>query len=88
MSNFVRPFQSKIKDFLDDKGYSKTRIARKIGISPVAFYAMLNNKRIMTADILLKLCNTLEVSAEFLANYEAEREWRTGQSTFSFRPRE
>lgn len=60
---------ARVSRYLEDQGYNKAEIARKIGVSPDGFYAMLSNRKVMTADIFANLCVALGVSAERLATY-------------------
>lgn len=66
------PIPIRINSYLESNGYSKAKIARKIGINPHEFYDILAMKKIMTADVLVKLCSTLGKRAEFFACYEID----------------
>ncbi len=70
MLNPVCPIPSRINAYLENNGYSKAKIARKIGITPHEFHDMLTMRKTMTADVLVKLCNILGRTAEFFACYE------------------
>lgn len=54
----------KINDYLKEHGISQTFIAEKLGISRTRMSMMLNGKRKMTADDLIKICKILKVSPE------------------------
>ena len=72
MDKSVCSIPYRIDAYLDNNGYSKAKIARKIGLTPHEFYDMLSMRKVMTADVLVKLCIQLGRTAEFLACYEPE----------------
>ncbi len=54
----------KINDYLKEHGISQAFLAEKLGISSTRMSMMLNAKRKMTADDLIKICKILQVSPE------------------------
>jgi plasmid maintenance system antidote protein VapI len=68
----VQSVARNINLYLEDNGYNKAEIARKVGISPNDFYAMLRHKKNMTADVFVDLCSVLKKSADYLANYSGQ----------------
>lgn len=50
---------TKLNVFLEEHAYNKAEVARKAGIDPDALYMMLTNKKIMTADHFVNICNVL-----------------------------
>ncbi|WP_073080968.1 helix-turn-helix transcriptional regulator [Sporobacter termitidis] len=64
------PIPSRINAYLEYNGYSKAKIARRIGVPPNEFYDMLMLRKTMTADTLVRLCVVLGRTAEYFANYK------------------
>lgn len=54
----------KLNDYLKGHGISQAFLAEKLGISRTRMSMMLNGKRKMTADDLIKICKILKVSPE------------------------
>ena len=54
----------KLNEYLKEHGISQIFIAEKLGVSPTRMSMMLNGKRKMTADDLIKICKILKVSPE------------------------
>lgn len=50
--------------FLEIKGYNKAAVARKANMDPDDLYAMLGNRKIMTADSYVDLCNAIETNTD------------------------
>lgn len=65
--------------FLEIKGYNKAAVARKANISPDELYAMLTNRKIMTADSYIGICNaigtnTVEIVSAFRQSDPVEKD--------------
>lgn len=54
----------KVRAYIDDNHLKHVSVARKAGISPSTFSAMLNGKRTMYAENLRDICYSLNVSAD------------------------
>lgn len=54
----------KLNEYLKEHGISQSFLAEKLGISRTRMSMMLNEKRKMTADDLIKICKILKVSPE------------------------
>lgn len=50
--------------FLEVKGYNKAAVARKAGMDPEELYAMLGNRKIMTADKYIDICKAVDTSTD------------------------
>lgn len=50
--------------FLELRGYNKAAVARKANIDPEDLYAMLGNRKIMTADKYVDICRAIETSTD------------------------
>lgn len=56
--------QTKIKEYIHDKGIKKRYVAEKAGIKNYRFSLILNNRSTMRADEFENICKALEVSPE------------------------
>lgn len=54
----------KVRSYIDDNHLKQVSVARKAGISPSTFNAMLHGKRTMYAEDLRAICLSLKVSAD------------------------
>jgi transcriptional regulator with XRE-family HTH domain len=61
----------KVRDYIDGQGLKQVTVARKAGISPTTFNAILNGKRTMYADDLRAICIVLNVSPEQFIDYQS-----------------
>lgn len=57
----------KLDIYLKMRGFQKAAIARKAGIDPEDFYAILANRKLLLADSFQAICMAMEVSAEEIA---------------------
>ena len=69
MQQPICPIPNRINTFLEYYGYDKSKIALRIGISPIEFEDILTMRKVMTADVLFLLCMELGKTAEYLANF-------------------
>jgi DNA-binding Xre family transcriptional regulator len=51
----------KIKDIIEQRGYKKKVIAEKMGYKENQFSDLLNGRRLVRLDDIVKLCDILEV---------------------------
>ena len=56
--------QTKIAEYLNDKGIKKRYVAEKAGIKDYRFSLILHNRSTMRADEFESICRALEVSPE------------------------
>lgn len=57
----------KVRGYMDSRGIKHSVVARKSGIAPKTFSAIMNGKRTMYADDFEAICNALGVNAtEFI----------------------
>lgn len=54
--------------FLEIKGYNKAAVARKAGMAPDDLYAMLTNRKIMTADSYIGVCRAIDANTTEIVN--------------------
>lgn len=55
---------TRIKQYLKDHGIAQTFVARKIGMDITTFNLIMNGKRPLKADVLVKICDVLGVTME------------------------
>lgn len=55
----------KLNDYLKGHGISQAFLAEKLGVSAAKLSMMLNGKRKMTADELMRICKELKVSPDY-----------------------
>lgn len=64
---------SALKSYMDDKGYNKAKVARNSGISPEDLYMMLTNRKVMSSDDFVKVCEAMSITFKDIAPYESLR---------------
>ena len=65
----VKPtINSKIRDYLKDKGISQTWLSTKTGLSIAKINNIVNSRVMISAEDLKTICNVLEVSADLFLN--------------------
>lgn len=65
-------FGNKIKTYINNKGITQSHIAEKAGIPINTFNAMMNNKRKITVEEYVAICNVLEVDATYFCKDQRE----------------
>lgn len=68
---------SMLNSYLELKGYAKAAVARNAGIKPDDFYAMLTNKKIMTADHFVSVCAAIDTNSTEIMRVVTERRAKT-----------
>lgn len=63
---FKEEFANTLRDLLREKGLTASEAARKAGLSPASVNFYVNGNRCPDAPALFKLCNALDVSADYL----------------------
>ncbi|MBQ7579091.1 MAG: helix-turn-helix transcriptional regulator [Clostridia bacterium] len=66
----MNKFSSRLKDTLKDKNLSQLALAKKIGMSQGVVNNYCTGKREPTLDVLIKICKTLNESADYLLGLE------------------
>ena len=66
----MNKFSSRLKDALKDKNLSQLALAKKIGMSQGVVNNYCTGKREPTLDVLIKICKTLNESADYLLGLE------------------
>ena len=66
----MNKFSSRLKDALKDKILSQLALAKKIGMSQGVVNNYCTGKREPTLDVLIKICKTLNESADYLLGLE------------------
>lgn len=66
----MNDIREKIKAIIEDKGYKKIVIAKKINLTPSKFSAILNKNRKIEANEFINLCRVLEMTPEQLISYK------------------
>lgn len=59
-----KQIKTKIKNALKEKKMSQTELAKEIGVDKTAISHYLNSDRIPRADVLLSICETLDISLD------------------------
>lgn len=54
----------RINQYLVDHGISKAFLARKLNVNRSSFYLIMSGRRRMPADMMVRICDVLEVSAD------------------------
>ena len=60
---------SALKSYMDDKGYNKAKVARNSGISPEDLCMMLTNRKVMSSDDFVKVCEAMSITFKDIAPY-------------------
>lgn len=61
----------KVKEYIDDSGYEYVALAKKVGMPPDTFNAILDGARTLYADDFRAICLALNVSPEIFIDREA-----------------
>ena len=61
-----------LKRFRREKGISQKTVAEKLGIMPQAYYRYESDKFVPTADIIIKIAQAYDVSADYLLGLDDE----------------
>ena len=69
----------RLKDLRRDKGLKQTEIAKILNISTTCYAGYEQGYREPNADMIIKICNYFEVSADFLLGMEDENGIKTIQ---------
>lgn len=64
----------KIKSIVEDRAYNQAEIARRSEIDPAALCLILKCKRTLEANALLRICKTLDMTAEEIMDYSPKTE--------------
>lgn len=59
-----------LKAYLRDHGYSQAAFARIVGVPPVSFNQICTKKLRLTADLLFRACDALEITPDQLRSYQ------------------
>lgn len=63
----------RLKEIINTEGYTQTAIARKLGMNPKTFSAMLNGRKLILGSHIPKLCEVLKISPNELFDYRSEK---------------
>ena len=61
-----------LREYINDKGYKKTVLAAKAGMSKNALCQVLKKRQRLEANEYLRICDALEVSPTTIRNYESK----------------
>ncbi|MBP3886933.1 MAG: helix-turn-helix transcriptional regulator [Cellulosilyticum sp.] len=60
------PIGQRLKKVLDEKGMMQKELAEKIGVSEMVISRYVHGGRIVSVSILIEICKSLNVSADYL----------------------
>ena len=63
-----------------EKAFVQAEIARRAGLTPMKFGAVLAKKRKLDANELFRICNVIAMTPEAIANYRTESAPDNGQT--------
>jgi len=66
----MKTFSERLKDVRTDAGMSQRDVAESVGITPSAYANYEQNLREPSLGVLVKICEVLDVSADFLLGIE------------------
>lgn len=66
------PVYEKVKAYIDKNGMKQITVARKAGISKIAFNEMMNGRQTIYADDLRAICLALNVSPELFVEVHSK----------------
>ena len=66
----TQPFHTRLPEVLKEKGYSQYAFIKKSGLSWSVLHGWLTGKTLPSLDNILKICNTVECSVDFLLGRE------------------
>ncbi len=64
----------RIKDYIDDKDMKQKVLAEEIGVAPRTLNSYLNEKRAMPEDVLIKILDRFELSANYVLGRTEQRQ--------------
>ena len=70
------------EDWMEPLGLSAYKLAKDLGITPVALSKILNGKNRMSEDVCWRLARYFGMSLNFFVNVQAEYELRNKKNTF------
>ena len=66
----MNKFSERLKEILKGNGLSQTALAKKIGMSQGVVNNYCTGKREPTLDVLILICQALEISSDYLIGLE------------------
>lgn len=79
--------ENNIRDYVNDKHLSIPSLAKAMGMKYEAFYSIVNGKRKISAEELLKFCYATDCSPDEIFGYESKDKTKKTKDTLKDKPK-